>query len=407
MARLSGGTDLRQTRRLALTAGMLGALDILRMTNRELDRFLSEAASANAALVLRRGAITGPGLPPDADNAPAARPSLIAHVLDRIDGAFPAGPSRALALAFAEALEPSGWISTDPGTVARQHGATAAEAQAVLAVLQGFDPPGLFAQSLRECLHIQAREAGLLDDAMAAVLERLDLLAAGRLDDLARRSGIAPARIEAAARTLRRFDPKPGAGFSVEPADLRGPDLIVERGPGGWSVTLNRRTLPTVSVAPGDAADPARRAAQRIADMVSRRNGTLLRLAGELVRRQAAGLDHGRARLVPLRRSDLAEALGLHVSTVSRALAGLSLQTPLGVMPVDDLFPAALGDRASSAQAQDALLRAVAAEDPQRPLSDDALAAILTREGIPAARRTVAKYRAALRIPAAGRRRRR
>jgi RNA polymerase sigma-54 factor len=110
---------------------------------------------------------------------------------------------------------------------------------------------------------------------------------------------------------------------------------------------------------------------------------------------------------VPLRRSDLAEALGLHVSTVSRALAGLSLQTPLGVMPVDDLFPAALGDRASSAQAQDALLRAVAAEDPQRPLSDDALAAILTREGIPAARRTVAKYRAALRIPAAGRRRRR
>ena len=422
MPRLGPKLDLRQTLRLRLTPDLRQSLDVLRMTNRDLARFLQEAAEQNPWLDLgSTAAAPPPALAGIAQRRPrggdaggmavefAVQPDagLYAHVTAQIDQSFAPGAARALAYAFAEALEPSGWLGADPARIAADLGAVPDMAEAVLTRLHGFEPTGIFARSLAECLRLQAAEAGLLDDAMRAVLDRLDWVGRGDLDAIARATAQPLVDIARAVRALRGFDPKPGARFAPDWVVAGPPDLIAERDGAGWRVTVNRAGLPSVGLRGGAApGDLALIAAQKLARMVERRNETLLRIAQELVQRQARALEQGRAALVPLRRGDLAQALGLHESTVSRALTGLRMATPQGVLRLEEFFPAALSGDVSAARAQAALRRLIAAEDRAVPLTDDALTRALAAEGIALSRRTVAKYREAMRVPIASRRRR-
>jgi RNA polymerase sigma-54 factor len=210
---------------------------------------------------------------------------------------------------------------------------------------------------------------------------------------------------------IRSFDPKPGTQFDPGSSGTQEPDLIVTAGPPGWEVQLNRSALPALSVRrpEGRVTAQAERAALAEAlglrRIVERRNTTLLRVAQEVMQRQIAALDGGLGALHPLTLSEVARALDLHESTVSRALAGVSIATPQGTWQLRALFGPQVGDSAAAAiRAQIAQL--VGTENPARPLTDRAITEALLASGRDVARRTVAKYREMLRIPPAGSRRR-
>jgi RNA polymerase sigma-54 factor len=413
---------LSQNQRLQLNAGLQTAMSLLRMDAGGLTRYLEEQADGNAFLAVEAPPVE-PGVwtprwssafgaaAPDLDAAQPG-PSLMAHVLGQIETLTRSERERAIALVLAEAIEPSGWLGRPLAALAAEARCALGDAEAVLSRLQKMEPTGLFARSLAECLRLQAEEAGRLDRVMAGVLDHLDLLAAGRMADLARLCAATEAEIVARLRVIRSFDPKPGAQFDPGSVDAREPDLTVTRGADGWEVALNRSALPALAVRRPDrrpvTAEERAALAQALGlrRMVERRNATLLLVARAVIARQSAVLDHGLGSLQPLAMAEVAEAMALHESTISRAVAGVSLATPRGTWALRSLFGPRVGD-SSAAAIRAEILRLVAAEDPARPLSDADLAATLAGAGRAVARRTVSKYREMLRIPRAGLRRRR
>lgn len=413
--------SISQSQRLALTAGLATSIEVLRMDAGGLTRFLQEQAAANPFLAVEPPPLTpwlprwtqafGASLPDGRPEAQAPGPSLIAHVMAQIDGLLRSRRERQIALVLAEALEPSGWLGQPWEALVRQTRSAAGDAEAVLARLQTMEPTGLFARNLGECLRLQAQEAGHLDTVMSCMIDHLDMLAARDFAALARLCNVPEVQIVARLRLIRGYDPKPGARFDPGAADAREPDLVVTTTEAGLLVTLNRSSLPTLAVrrpATRPEAEAERRAlasALGLARMVERRNATLLRVAREILARQTAALTGGLGALVPLTLADVAAALDLHPSTVGRVVAGAAVATPQGTWMLRHLVVGKVGD-ASAAAIRAAIDRLVAAEDPARPLTDDALAAALGLAGLPVARRTVAKYREMLGIPIAGARRR-
>jgi RNA polymerase sigma-54 factor len=414
---------VQPTQRLALSATLAASIRLLHADAAGLSRYLEEQAAENPGLVLTRAPATdwtprwraalgqggaAPDTRPDTrpDTHAAAAPSLMARVQAQIEAlALPRDEAR-IALALAEALEPSGWLGQPPDAVARRLGLPPAAVDRVLTRLQdSADPAGLFARGLADCLRLQAVEAGEFDPPMAAVLARLPLVAAGAVDRLAREAGLDPDTVRQRIGLIRGYDPKPGAQFEPLAAPLREPDLVAEAGPRGWTVALNRSALPSVALAPG-AVGQNRAAARALIRMVEGRNATLLAVGQAVLQRQAAALDQGPGALVPMTMGEIAEALGLHESTVSRVVAGTAVDTPRGTWWLRSLFTRAARDGGPAAGAlRDRLSRLVAAEDPAAPLSDAALAQALAESGAPIARRTVAKYREMLNLPPAHRRR--
>lgn len=401
-----------QSQRLATKPQMRLSLDVLSMSGAALADHVAAEAAANPFLRVRwPQGVTPTGDLPDRP----AECGLYAHVLDQVPLCLPRGRAREIAAHFLDALEPSGWLGQSVAQIARAAGCAQAEAEAVLEGLQRMEPAGLFARDLRDCLWLQARDRGQDSAAMAAVLDRLPLAAAGDPAALARACGIAEAEAALCLARIRAMDPKPGAAFASDPTLARAPDLVVRRADGDWRVALNRSDLPEVAVARcpaglalGPGAAEAQRAATWLQRAIAQRHRTTLAVAAELVRRQRAFLDDGPSALLPLRQRDLATALGMHESTVSRVVTGLTIATPHGVFPVKALFPHASGADGSgpSATALRARIAAlVRAEDPCAPLSDAALAARLAAEGLAIARRTVTKHREALGLPPAPARR--
>lgn len=407
--------SIQQTQRLKLTLGLATSIRILRSDAQGLSRYLEEQAAENPQLVLTRPVsqdwlprwTSALGAPDHSAEQSAAGASLMAHAFGLIDRLRLPPREARIAAALAEALEPSGWLGSPPDRIASRAGVRPDEVEPVLRRLQTeADPTGLFARNLAECLRLQAAEAGLLDAAMAAILDRLDLVARGDVARLAREAGLPEADLRARIQVLRRLDPKPGAAFEPCAAPLREPDLIATRADKGWTVAINRSALPSVSLA--EAKGPGRAEARAILRMVEGRNVTLLAVGQEILMRQVAALEAGTGALVPMTMADVAEALGLHESTVSRVVAGTAVDTPRGTWWLRALFTQAAQEGGPSAGAlRDRLAQLIAAEDPAAPLTDAALARALSDSGAPLARRTVAKYRTLLNLPPAGRRRRR
>lgn len=411
------------SQRLTLHTGLLTSIRLLKTDATGLSRYLEEQAVENPHLLVERRAPSewlprwtdafrrmAPGRDNDEiENIAGAGPSLMAHVMDAVDAMRLSRREQAVAEALADALEPSGWLGTPLTAIAGATGASMAETEAVLVRLQGIEPVGLFARSLSECLALQARDAGVLDPVLDAILKRLDLLAQGDFGRLARAIGVSEADVTARLRVIRGFDPKPGAQFSAFAAPTREPDLVVHKGPDGWVVALNRSALPDLRLADVPKGAAGQRAeARNLIKLVEGRNASLLKVGGAILKHQTAALDRGPQMLAAMTMAEIAAEVGLAQSTISRIVAGTAVDTPHGTWWLRALFSQAkdAGGQAAAAL-RERLSRLVASEDSARPLSDAALSAALSAPGFDVARRTVAKYRTMLGIPPAHRRKRR
>ncbi len=287
-----------------------------------------------------------------------------------------------------------------------------------LEAVQRCDPPGVGARDLAECLALKLIDAGTARDLARAATAELDAFAEGNWPRLTRKLGLAQPDLERLARVLRSLSPVPIDPDEAPPA-TRIPEICVEPGHDGRLIArLNPDALPQVSIAPGMAAagavsdelDALRLRARSLIDALRMRGATLLAIGRHLVHQQSAFFLDGHARILPETRAEAAATLGIHPSTLGRAISGKSLVAAGKVVPLETFFSRALGRGDGVVSAFDVQRRMgtlIAAEAADVALSDDAIAAILNKEGIDIARRTVAKYRKCMRIPSSFERRRR
>ena len=315
--------------------------------------------------------------------------------------------------------------------MAQQLGCGIDRVEGVLARLQEFDPAGVFARDLKECLALQLRDRNRLDRAMQALLDNLELLANGSADDddlaLVRICGVDAADMAGMIRQIQSLDPKPGHAFDPPLAPPVVPDILMRaHRKGGWVVELNAETLPRVLVnnryyarvrqatrskTYKDYLTERLHAAKWLVEALHERATTILKVAAEIVRQQDAFFRQGVLSLRPLILRDIADAVGRHESTISRVTSNKYMATPRGLYELKYFFttaiPASGGSGAHSAEAVRHRIRElIDSEPPDGPLSDGRIVELLSDEGIDIARRTVAKYRAAMRIPTSDKRRR-
>ena len=362
----------------------------------------------------------------DPDRTHAARESLDGLLERKIDAVFEAPADRAIALSLLAGLDESGYLTVPLEALAAQVGAEPETVEQVLRACQDLAPSGVFARSLAECLELQLAERGRLDQPMRTLLANLDRLAAGETASLAALCGVGRDGIEPLIAELRTLDPKPGLAFEHDPVRTLVPDVFVRPGPGDdWIVELNDEVLPRLIVnnayyarvssrcAASERAyvDECRDKAKWLKKSLDQRARTVLRVASEIVRRQEGFLAEGVSHLKPLNLRMVADTLGIHESTVSRAAANKTIATPRGILEFRYFFTGAIsatsGGEAHSAEAVKHRIRSMILEEsPDAILSDDAIVAVLAREGVDIARRTVAKYRELMRIGSSVERRR-
>ncbi|MHB8529169.1 MAG: RNA polymerase factor sigma-54 [Caulobacteraceae bacterium] len=347
--------------------------------------------------------------------------TLVEHLTDQMRVAHLSGARRAIATVLIDSVDEGGYLRADLTEIGQRLGARPGLVEEVLGVLQGFEPTGVFARDVAECLKLQLVERGRFDPAMDALLANLDLLARRDMAGLRRACGVDAEDLSEMIVELRGLTPRPGAAFGSEPAQTVIPDAFVkEMANGAWRVELNSDTLPRLLVDRRyHARVSAKARGQTDANFVSeclasanwlvksldQRARTILKVAGEIVRQQDAFLAFGVEHLRPLNLKTVAEAIGMHESTVSRVTSNKYLATPRGVFEMKFFFTSAIGatggGEAHSAEAvRHKIRQLIAAERAGVDVhSDDAIVEILKEAGVDIARRTVAKYRDAMRIP--------
>ncbi len=315
-------------------------------------------------------------------------------------------------------LDGAGRITAAPAEIAAGLGTTLDRVEAVRLRMMRFDPPGIFARDLRECLAAQLAEKNRLDPAMATLLDNLDLLARRDTRRLMTLCGVDAEDMAEMVAEIRRLDPKPGASYESTPLRPLVPDVLLRRAAdGGWHLELNPETLPRLLV---NQVFHARIAAQAgredrmflseqlqtanwLVKSLRQRAQTILKVTTEVVRQQDGFLRHGVAHLRPLTLRDVADAVEMHESTISRVTANKSIATPRGVFELKFFFTTAIagttGETFSAEAIRHRIRTLIGAEQPGDILSDDAIVAALRKEGVDIARRTVAKYRETLHIP--------
>ncbi|GHD64018.1 RNA polymerase sigma-54 factor [Thalassobaculum fulvum] len=350
------------------------------------------------------------------------------HLLDQmaIEIADPA--DRLIAAHLIDMVDAAGYLSGPVEPLAEQLGCSPDDVERVLERLQRLDPAGVFARDLKECLALQLRDRNRYDPCMEALLANLPMLAQRDFAGLRRVCGVDDEDLGEMIAEIKSLNPKPGEAFEPPLDQPVVPDVIVRRGPdGGWAIELNTDTLPRVLVNNAYFSEVSGRTAkdkkakEYLSDCLQSANWlvrslhqratTILKVATEIVRQQGGFLEHGVQHLRPLVLRDIADAIGMHESTVSRVTSNKFVATPRGIFELKYFFTAAIasagGGEAHSAEAvRDRIKRLIDAEPPSAVLSDDRIVELLRADGVDIARRTVAKYREALRIPSSVQRRR-
>lgn len=478
--------DLRQTQGLVMTPQLRQAIKLLQFTNVEVAAFVEEELERNPLLErdergeappAERAALDQAPPTPPADSAAAAASDTIAadapldadygnvhdygtpadgygrgsggrsdfgddergiddlaeaprslreHLGEQLRLSFGDPVDRVIGAQLIALLDPAGRLPVAPETLAEALGAPLERVKSVLARMQLFDPAGLFARDLRECLALQLADRNRLDPYMERLLDNLDLLARRDMKALRDACGVDAEDLAEMVAELRRLDPKPGASFDAVPATPTVPDVLMRRGPDGeWILELNPETLPRVlvsqefrtRVAPGLRKEDRVFVTEKLASAnwlvksLEQRAQTILKVATEIVRQQDGFFRHGVQWLRPLILRDIAEAVELHESTISRVTANKRIATPRGIFELKYFFTAAISGTTAglshSAEAVRFRIRAlIDAEAPDDILSDDTIVTLLRREGVDIARRTVAKYREAMRIASSVQRKR-
>ena len=357
----------------------------------------------------------------------AAPRTLHGHLAEQLAIAVDDPTDRIVGRAIIDLIDDAGYLTDGIDQLGERLGVGAARIERVLAVIQGLDPTGVGARDLAECLAIQLREADRFDPAMQALVANLPLLAKRDFVQLRKICGVDEEDLADMVREIRRLDPKPGRAFGggvIEPAV---PDVFVRPAPdGSWHIELNSDVLPRVLVnqtyyarvskSGGSDADRSfvancLQTANWLTKSLEQRARTILKVASEIVRRQDAFFAEGVEHLRPLNLKTIADAIGMHESTVSRVTSNKYLATSRGLFEMKYFFTASIastgGGEAHSAEAvRFRIKQMIEAESPSDILSDDAIVVRLKELDVEIARRTVAKYRESLRIPSSVERRR-
>ncbi|HEV2533594.1 RNA polymerase factor sigma-54 [Phenylobacterium sp.] len=354
--------------------------------------------------------------------------TLAEHLHDQLAVAGLTPKQMAVATVLIDSVDEGGYLRIDLGEIAERLGCDLALVEEVLGVIHGFEPTGVGARDLRECLMLQLVERDRFDPAMAALLDNLQLLAKRDMTALKRACGVDDEDLREMVAELKALTPRPGAAFGGEPSQPVAPDVFVKEGLGGvWHVELNSDTLPRLLVDQRYHAQVSKAARSDqekafVADCMAQANWlvksldqrarTILKVSSEIVRQQDAFLAFGVEHLRPLNLKTVAEAIGMHESTVSRVTSNKYIATSRGLFELKFFFTSAIqateGGEAHSAESVRHKIRLlIEAEAREEDVhSDDRIVEILKEAGVDIARRTVAKYREAMRIPSSVERRR-
>ena len=477
--------DLRQSQSLVMTPQLQQAIKLLALSNLEIETFIGEALESNPLLEAGEvGRENGePDELPEASREDASSDTLIAagqgeddrpldiaaETLDRDrdtgDGEWGSAGSQSIgaegpsieergagAVSLAEYLDAqvgpaagdvreeflvryligqiddAGYLTMSEDEVARELGVPVPEVERALAVVHSFDPAGVGARNLSECLALQAREADRYDPCMARLIDNLDLIAKGAFEQLRRMCDVDDEDFADMLAELRTYDPRPGLQFGSSEGTAVIPDVLIEQDQSaGWRISLNEATLPRLVVNRDyylelrhGSTDKESRAwlQERLGDAnwlikaLDQRQKTILKVSAEIVKQQDGFFRRGVSDLKPLTLRTVAEAIEMHESTVSRVTSNKYLHCDRGTFELKYFFTSGVGADAdgeggASSEAVKARIKGLTdAEDPQKILSDDKLVELLKTEGFDLARRTVAKYREAMGIGSSVQRRR-
>jgi RNA polymerase sigma-54 factor len=491
MSKLTQNLDLRQSQQLVMTPQLQQAIKLLQLSNIELSEFIEEELSQNPLLEKlepesESGAEQISETPADASenqedqdfessefddawtggdaDTPAAAPSqtdfdpgtnlagsggnlkfededsafenrlstqetLRDHLTEQLHVSCSDPRDRMIGMFIIDQLDESGYLRADHDDLAHQLGCSKEKLESILKILKSFDPTGVFAKDLSECLALQLDEKGALDAPMKALIDHLDLLGRHEHKKLLEICGVNETYLKDMIGEIRALNPKPASEFDHLVVQTAIPDVLMKKLPknlgGGWRVELNNETLPRVLVNQEYYTEVLKNAHQKkdkeylsnqlnsanwLVRAMDQRAQTILKVAGEIVEQQDGFFNYGIEFLKPLNLKDIAEVIGMHESTVSRVTTNKYIGTPRGIFELKFFFSTGLesadGTMHSSEAIKARIKSLIDAEDPAHILSDDTIVETLKKEGIDIARRTVAKYREGLQIGSSVERRR-
>jgi len=315
-------------------------------------------------------------------------------------------------------IDDNGFLQTTPEEMALNTGIPKEDFENMLTLIQSFHPPGVGSRDLRECLLIQLKREGKHTSLEYKMIsEHMQDLGKRRFPEIARRMGISVEQVQKCANNIAQLDPRPGAIFAEAPKNYVLPDVTVEKVNGEYQVILNGEQIPHLRISNtykdimaqdrngSEVKDYIRdkiRSGKFLIKSIHQRQQTISNIAHQIVKRQRAFFDRGSSYLRPMTMVQIADAVGVHETTVSRAISGKYMATPQGVFEMKYFFTpgyqTATGESMSNTSVKEAILDLVKNEDGNSPLSDKEIVEILSQRGIPIARRTVAKYRTELNI---------
>lgn len=359
-----------------------------------------------------------------AEAADAEVLTLEDELLEQVKFTFHKVEERAIATFIVGSIDERGYLVVPLAEIARAMQATLAEVEAVLQQVQLFEPAGVGARDLAECLRLQAQRQGIYEGLVAAVIDHhLDDVAEARIKEIAAAEHCRPQEVQLAVDIVRRLNPKPGAAYGGEAAAFITPDVLVQEIDGDYRVSFNDNYVPQLRIsaayqhAEGFDAETRKYITQRLnaaawlINSIEQRRTTIRHVVEEILRRQPEFMAQGKNALRPMTMKDVADAIGVHESTVSRAVANKYVQLPNGIMALRRFFSANLaksgsGEDFAAVQAKTAIEELIKGEDQHRPLSDQKLCELLKERQMDISRRTVMKYREQLGYPSSVKRKR-
>lgn len=364
---------------------------------------------------------------PDLDQTLTREKTLREHLSDQMILDIEDPRDRLIASHIIDELDAAGYLNTPLSEIAKPLGCSEEKVEEILLRVQQFDPAGIAARNLRECLALQLKDLNRFDPAMDILLENLEMLAARKVDQLCKLCHVSSMDLADMIAEIKALNPKPGEGFEHEEAETLIPDVLVRLKPDGdWAVELNAHTLPKVllnntyykTVTSKPVAKEEKKfihecfqSANWLIRALDQRAQTILKVSVAIVQKQDGFMRYGIEYLKPLTLKDIAEEIEMHESTVSRVTTNKYMATPRGVFELKYFFTSAIasahaGGVAHSAEFVRHKIKSLIDEEGAKPLSDDKLVDLLKDEGITIARRTVAKYREQLGIGSSADRRR-